>query len=59
MKITREAIEQHKAQLEYEKTQHLNLAHAVDGAIQDCEHWLAQLELAEEKPDKKDKCLTT
>ncbi len=54
MEITREAIEQHKAQLEMEKANHLNLAHAVDGGIQTCDWFLSQLEQeADAKPDIK------
>jgi hypothetical protein len=54
MVITREALEQHKAQLESERLQHLNMAHAVDGAIQDCEFWLGELaKEADAKPEIK------
>jgi hypothetical protein len=54
MEITREALEEHKAQLESERLQHLNMAHAVDGAIQDCEFWLAELDKeADAKPEIK------
>lgn len=37
------------ADLEQQKARALATVHAVDGALQECEHWLAALEKAEEE----------
>jgi len=42
--IEREQIEARLAQLRSDKTELVANVHAINGAIQDCEYWLAQLE---------------
>ena len=45
--ITREAIETRLAELRRDAEQMRANLHAYDGAIQDCEHWLAVLDAPE------------
>ena len=48
--INREQIEERLAQLRSDKTELVAIVHAINGAIQDCEYWLALLdETAEEE----------
>ena len=48
--ITREQIEKRIAELEALKAQHLASANACVGAIEDCRHWLASLDEADDEP---------
>lgn len=41
--ITREEIERRRAELQANKDQFIANANACDGAIQDCNYWLAQM----------------
>jgi len=48
--MTKEKIEERKAQLQAEIEQAVRTIQALHGAIQDCDHWLAQLEKEHEEP---------
>lgn len=47
MEITQEAILKRKADLEKELDEALSKANAINGAIQDCDHWLSVLKETE------------
>lgn len=49
--MTRQAVEMRLAELRASLTQQMANAHATEGAIQDCEYWLAVL-AEQEKPEE-------
>ena len=54
MEITRELIEQRKAEYEQMKARLISDLDATVGAIQDCEYWLGELDKeADAKPEIK------
>jgi hypothetical protein len=50
--MTREQLEQRKAELVASLEQQKANLHATDGAIQECVYWLAQLEVEAVKPEE-------
>lgn len=53
MRITREQIEERLRALRADYAQLTANANAVEGAIQDCEHWLAVLKAEPEREEAK------
>lgn len=53
MDVTREQIEQRKAILQNDLQQAQANLYAIQGAIQDCDYWLAQLEAQPVQEDAK------
>jgi hypothetical protein len=48
--MTRELLKERLAELERQRADAITRAQAVDGAMQECEHWLARLDQSEEQP---------
>lgn len=53
--ITVEQLKQRLSELEAQKQQAVAKVHCIDGAMQDCEYWLAEVEKASALPLKEDK----
>jgi hypothetical protein len=51
--MTKEQLEKRKADLIASLEQQKANLHATDGAIQECDYWLAQLDVKPEEPKKK------
>lgn len=48
MELTKERVEERKKALEEQKLQAIGVVHAIEGAIQDCDFWLSELESVKE-----------
>lgn len=53
--VTREMLQRRLLELQRQKASALHTVSSIDGAIQECEGWIAHLDSKEAKPNGKDK----